>query len=398
MGLAIKTAEQGCAWTTMELMLVSPEFAHTVCLWLLDAEPIHSIQIQILTRSLDGQAEFSPLMAGGAGTISALAPGDPSCNRTPPSLALVMRFLPDGVNRLINVRDRAEVARVFVALLNHWVSTAGGEGALTDLGTTRQLTSAEKSAKIIDYRMKMKSSPQSLPKFSTSLCPPLVLDQVRTVLPYLSPPQLECAQLWIDEARILQDSSFTLVTLVDRIWGLTNEEVAFARLRIYGPFPVEPVVSGSHRALQRLVTPDILAGLLALSDSQWRRVGRRLRPSSDVWDVTGQYPYSTADRLWSAAMRMERRWWRSLWPGRSHERPVTLNQVIGVFPRLEPDAVDQVAPFLERRTWRGGRASATLEDVMFHLQREKRVSDADMHYARKRLGLEQEITESLQPH
>jgi hypothetical protein len=39
-----------------------------------------------------------------------------------------------------------------------------------------------------------------------------------------------------------------------------------------------------------------------------------------------------------------------------------------------------------------------LEDVMLYLQREKRVSDADMHYARKRLGLEQEITESLQPH
>jgi hypothetical protein len=251
----------------------------------------------------------------------------------------------------------------------------------------------------------MKSSPQSLPKFSTSLCPPLVLDQVRTVLPYLSPPQLECAQLWIDEARILQDSSFTLVTLVDRMWGLTNEEVAFARLRIYGPFPVDwiqraipdlrptqmvlaqwivehnrlmmecprPVVSGSHRALQRLVTPDILAGLLALSDSQRRRVGRRLRPSGDVWDATGQYPYSTADRLWSAAMRMERRWWRSLWPGRSHERPVTLNQVIGVFPRLEPDAVDQVAQFLERRTWRGGRASATLEDVMLFTARKARV-------------------------
>ncbi|KAL3468773.1 hypothetical protein BJX99DRAFT_269131 [Aspergillus californicus] len=87
--------------------------------------------------------------------------------------------------------------------------------------------------------MKMKSSPQSLPKISTSLRPPLLLDQVRTVLPYLSPRQLECTQLWIDEARILQSSSFTLVTLVDRTWGLTNEEVAFARLRIYGPFTVD---------------------------------------------------------------------------------------------------------------------------------------------------------------
>jgi hypothetical protein len=84
------------------------------------------------------------------------------------------------------------------------------------------------------------------------------------------------------------------------MWGLTNEEVAFARLRIYGPFPVDwiqraipdlrptqmvpaqwivehnwlmmecpkPVVSGSHHALQCLVTLDVLAGLLALSDSQ----------------------------------------------------------------------------------------------------------------------------------
>jgi hypothetical protein len=107
-------------------------------------------QIQMLARSLDGQAEFSPLMAGGVGTISARAPRDPSCNRTPPSLALVMRFLPDGVNRLINIRDRAEAARVFVALLNHWVSAAGGAGALTDMGTTRQLTSAEKSAKMVE--------------------------------------------------------------------------------------------------------------------------------------------------------------------------------------------------------------------------------------------------------
>ncbi len=276
----------------------------------------------------------------------------------------------------------------------------------------------------------MKSSPPSLPKFSTSLRPPLGLDQVRTVLPYLSPPQLECAQLWIDEARVLQDSSFTLVTLVDQMWGLTDEEVAFAQLRIYGPFTVDwiqraipdlrptqmvlaqwivehnrlmmecpkPVVSGSHRMLQRLLAPDILVGLLGLSASQRRRVSRRLRPMGDAWDLTGQYPYSTADRLWSAAMRMERRWWRPLWPGRSHERPVTLNQVIGVFPRLEPGAVDQVAQFLERRAWCVVRAPATLEDVMVYLQRAKRASDADMHYARKRLGLEPDSTESLRAH
>ena len=278
--------------------------------------------------------------------------------------------------------------------------------------------------------MKMKSSPQSPPELSTSLRPLLVLDQVRTVLPYLSPPQLECAQLWIDEARILQDFSFTLATLVERMWGLTYEEVAFARLRIYGPFTVnwiqrtipdlrptqmvmaqwivehnrlmmecpKPVVSGSHRTLQRLITPDILAGLLGLSASQRKRVGRRLRLLGDVWDPTGQYPYTTADGLWGAAVQMERRWWQSLWPGRLLQRPVTVNQVIGVFPRLEPDVVDQVAQFLKQRIWRVGRASATLEDMVLYLQREKHVSDADVHYARRRLGLEQEHTKSLQPH
>ena len=276
----------------------------------------------------------------------------------------------------------------------------------------------------------MKSSPQNPPELSTSLRPPLVLDQVRTVLPYLFPPQLECAQLWIDEARILQDFSFTLVTLVERMWGLTYDEVAFARLRIYGPFTVgwiqraipdlrptqmvlaqwivehnrltmecpKPGVSGSHRALQRLITPDILAGLLGLSASQRKRVGRRLRPLGDVWDPTGQYPYTTADGLWGAVVQMERRWWRSLWPGRSQERPVTVNQVIGVFPRLEPDAVDRAAQFLKRRVWRVGRESATLEDMMLYLQREKHVSDADVHYARRRLGLEQEHTTRLQAH
>lgn len=250
------------------------------------------------------------------------------------------------------------------------------------------------------------------------------------MLPYLSPPQLECAQLWIDEARVLQDSSFTLITLIDRMWGLTSEEAAFARLRIYGPFTVDwiqraipdlrptqmglaqwivehnrlmmecpkPVVSGSHRTLHRLITPEILAGLLGLSASQRRRVNRRLRPLGDVWDPTGQYPYSTADRLWRAAMRMERRWWRPLWPGRSHDRPVTVNQVIGVFSRLGPDAMDQVAQFLMRRTWRVGRAPATLEDVISYLQREKHVSDADIHYARRRLGWEQEHTMGLQAH
>ena len=68
------------------------------------------------------------------------------------------------------------------------------------------------------------------------------------------------------------------------------------------------------------------------------------------------------------------------------------------FPGLEPGAVDQVAQFLERRAWRVLRVPATLEDVMLYLKRETRATDADMHYARKRLGLEQDSTKSLQAH
>jgi hypothetical protein len=61
-----------------------------------------------------------------------------------------MQFLPEGFNRSINLRDRADVARIFVALVNHWLSEADGEGALTTRGTMRQLASAEESAKIVE--------------------------------------------------------------------------------------------------------------------------------------------------------------------------------------------------------------------------------------------------------
>ncbi len=105
-------------------------------------------QIQMLEQGLDGQAEFSPVMARGVGTVWALAQRYPVCIRIPSTLALVMRFLPEGVQRSINLRDRADVARVFVALVNRWLSEAGGEGALTTQGTMRQLASAEKSGKI----------------------------------------------------------------------------------------------------------------------------------------------------------------------------------------------------------------------------------------------------------
>ena len=107
-------------------------------------------QIQMLEQGLDGQAEFSPVMAGDAGTVWALAQRYPLRIRIPSTLALVMRFLPEGVKRSINLRDRADVARVFVALVNRWLSEAGGEGALTTRGTMRQLASAEKSAKVVE--------------------------------------------------------------------------------------------------------------------------------------------------------------------------------------------------------------------------------------------------------
>jgi hypothetical protein len=107
-------------------------------------------QIQMLEQGLDGQAEFSPVMAGDAGTLWALAQRYPLRIRIPSTLALVMRFLPEGVKRSINHRDRADVARVFVALVNRWLFEAGGEGALTTRGTMRQLASAEKSAKVVE--------------------------------------------------------------------------------------------------------------------------------------------------------------------------------------------------------------------------------------------------------
>ncbi|GKZ75155.1 hypothetical protein AnigIFM63309_003781, partial [Aspergillus niger] len=88
-------------------------------------------QIQQLEKDLDGQAEPSPEMVGGARTILALAQRYPICIRIPSTLALVMRFLPDSIKRLLNLRDRADLARVLVALVKYWLSEAGGEAALT---------------------------------------------------------------------------------------------------------------------------------------------------------------------------------------------------------------------------------------------------------------------------
>ncbi|GLA55981.1 hypothetical protein AnigIFM63604_003470 [Aspergillus niger] len=107
-------------------------------------------QIQQLGQDLDGQAEPSPAMAGGTRTILALALRYPTCLRIPSTLALVMLFLPDRIKRLLNLHDRADLARVFVALVRYWLSKAGGEVALTTWGIMKQPAKAEESGKLVD--------------------------------------------------------------------------------------------------------------------------------------------------------------------------------------------------------------------------------------------------------
>ncbi|KAL3251045.1 hypothetical protein ABHI18_010873 [Aspergillus niger] len=103
-----------------------------------------------LEQDLDGQSEPSPTMAGGARTILALAQRYPICIRIPSTLAPVMRFLPDRIKRLVNLHDRAGLARVFVALVRYRLSKAGGEVALTTWGTMKQPAKAEESGELVD--------------------------------------------------------------------------------------------------------------------------------------------------------------------------------------------------------------------------------------------------------
>ena len=107
-------------------------------------------QIQNLERRLNGQAEPSPAMAGGARTEWALAQKHLICIRIPSTLALVMRLVPEGVKRSITRRSRADLAKVFVTLVNCWLSLADEEAALTTRGTVRQLASARRSDKIFE--------------------------------------------------------------------------------------------------------------------------------------------------------------------------------------------------------------------------------------------------------
>ena len=107
-------------------------------------------QVQNLERNLNGQAEPSHAMAGGARTVWALAQRHPICIRIPSTLALVMRFVPEGIKRSISLRNRADLARAFVTLVNCWLSEAGEEAALTTRGTVRQLAGVRGSDKIFE--------------------------------------------------------------------------------------------------------------------------------------------------------------------------------------------------------------------------------------------------------
>ncbi|KAJ1713258.1 hypothetical protein NYO67_4580 [Aspergillus flavus] len=111
-------------------------------------------QIQKL-ETLDGQAERSTAMADGPGPVWALTQRHPISIRIPSTLARVMRFLPEGVKRSINRCDRADLARVIMALVNCWVSGDGGEGALTTWGSMRPLAGAETAGKIVEVEQIM---------------------------------------------------------------------------------------------------------------------------------------------------------------------------------------------------------------------------------------------------
>ncbi|KAF7589635.1 hypothetical protein BBP40_004008 [Aspergillus hancockii] len=246
--------------------------------------------------------------------------------------------------------------------------------------------------------------------------------QVLAVLPNLSPQQQACAQLWIDEAKILQDHTFTLITLVDRMWGLTRREAAYAKLRIYGPFtlgwiqwlipklnplqrslvdwivehnrlvmedPRALVDPARHRMPCRLVTPDLLfAGLVGLSPSKRNRMIKRVQPLCGLWNPRGAYPYITEDHLWQLAPQTDQQWWcwrLTLLPYRP--RPVTVDQVSGVFPLLPSETLEKVKHFIRSRSiLQGGWRRPSMERVVAFLAREEGVTDMELGYAKKLLG------------
>ena len=257
---------------------------------------------------------------------------------------------------------------------------------------------------------------------STSLQPPLHLKQVLTVLPNLSPTQQACAQRWIDEATILQDHTFTLITLVDRMWGVTRRDAMYAWLRIYGPFtlqwiqhlipsltpsqtslvmwvvehnrlvmegPRKAAGSVSHQMPHRLVTLDLLiAGLIGLPSSQRTSIIRRVQPYCELWDPYGPYPFITEERLRVATSQtMKGRRWRLLRLN-DHSRPVTPSQLSGVFPFLAPDVLERVqcssrSRWISRRGW----SRPSMEDVVRFLERHHCITEMESSYARKLLGM-----------
>ena len=145
-------------------------------------------QIQNLERRLNGQAEPSPAMAGGARTEWALAQKHPICIRipstlAPSTLALVMRLVPEGVKRSIARRSRADLAKVFVTLVNCSLSLADEEAALTTRGTVRQLASARRSDKIFGAEQIMGKDDSILDRENMAFGKPVSLYPFQRVAP-----------------------------------------------------------------------------------------------------------------------------------------------------------------------------------------------------------------------
>ncbi|GLA55984.1 hypothetical protein AnigIFM63604_003473 [Aspergillus niger] len=386
-------------------------------------------QIQQLGQNLDNQAEPSPAMAGGARAIWVLAHRYPFRVRIPSTLALVMRFLPESIKRPINLRDREDLARAFVALARYWLSEASGEAALTTRGTTKQPAKAEEPGKSITAH----ENENVCAKSANILNQPTSSTRAGSgpnSVSVLIPPQLECVQLWIDEARIFQDYSFNLVTLVERMWGLTDEEVAFARLRIYGPFTVDWMqraipnfrptqmvmaqwIVEHNQMMMECPKPGCLWIALHATTAYHARYHRKalksLRLAAEARQSTASVYGERLGPDWAISLLYSR---PTVECGDADGATMVAVPLAGAIARKASHSQPGHGHFPPSRTGcRGpGRAVSEaagiacrtdicyVEDVMLYLQREKRVTDADLHYARRRLGLGQEHTKRLQTH
>lgn len=166
------------------------------------------------------------------------------------------------------------------------------------------------------------------PQFKTdvSLSPPVTMAQVHAVLPALTPEQLHWANDWIHDHS--EDSGATVDFLVDSIWGLSEDALAFAKWRIYGPFTItqaEEILpnldahqrslvhwmvrhnrflmeSSRNKVIPRLITIDLLvSGVAGLTDAERARARSRIRGFEHLWDPFGEYPYVSLDGLIQAS-------------------------------------------------------------------------------------------------